>query len=54
MTTYQTKTIQRGDWTIVIHRPELAATERAKREQQIVDRLGRTMRDYYQTKETKR
>lgn len=50
MTTYQTQTFQRGDWTIIVHRPQLTEAERAKREKQIQERLERTMRDYYQRK----
>lgn len=32
---YRTKTIKRGDVTIVIHRPELPDKERRKRENQV-------------------
>lgn len=42
----QTKTIQHGNCTIVIHRPVLTDQERAKREKQAQDILGRELRSY--------
>lgn len=45
------KTIQHGSCTIVIHRPELTATERAKREHQAKETLERVLREYIHNKE---
>lgn len=42
----QTKTLQHGNCTIVIHRPVLTAPERAKRERQVQDILRRELRNY--------
>lgn len=43
---YRSKTIQHGNVTIRVHRPELTAQERAKVEQQVMDVLAREMRGY--------
>lgn len=40
------KTIRHGAATIRIHRPDLDATERAKREQEIREALEHVLRDY--------
>lgn len=47
----QTKTIQHGACTIVIHRPVLTDTERVKRERQVQSTLERVMREYIHNKE---
>ena len=43
---YREKTMQYGNCTIVVFRPELTQQERAKREQQIKTELERGLRDY--------
>lgn len=47
---YRSKTIQRGNCTIVIHRPVLTKEETAKRERQVLNALE-GMRDYAFRKE---
>ena len=51
MNEWTTKTLQHGNAVIIIHRPMLADTERAKREQKVKDTLNNTMRDYLKRKE---
>jgi hypothetical protein len=46
-----TQTLRYGAATIVIHRPVLTESERAKREQQTRDALAGVMRDYMKRKE---
>lgn len=48
---YRAKTIQHGNCTIHILRPELDNTERAKREKRIKAVAERVLRDYYNRKE---
>ena len=48
---YRSMTIQRGNCTIVIHRPLLTQEETAKRERQVLDALESTMRAYTYRKE---
>lgn len=43
---YTMTTLQRGAATIVLYRPVLSEKERARREKQIQENLGRCMRDY--------
>lgn len=43
---YITKTIKHGPATVTIHRPELKAGERAKREQQTIEMLSHSLRGY--------
>ena len=45
-TTYISKTIQHNNITITIRRPVLDDAERKKRQKQIVDSLGHSLRDY--------
>lgn len=47
-----TRTLKHGSATIIVHRPELSDSERAKRERRVRDVLGVTMRDYFKRKET--
>ena len=47
-----TQTLRFGAATIIIHRPVLTESERAKREQQAQNVLGCVMRDYLKRKET--
>lgn len=42
---YRTKTIKRGNVTIVIHRPELTDKERAKRERAVESALSNYARN---------
>ena len=46
-----TKTIRHGACTIVIHRPELTAAERAMREQATRDTLAHVMHSYITRKD---
>jgi hypothetical protein len=48
----QTQILRHGSATIIIHRPVINETERAKREQQVRNVLGSVMRDYFKRKET--
>lgn len=48
------KTLQHGACTINIYRPTLTPAERAKREQNVKEILGREMLDYLRRKDTKR
>lgn len=43
---YRTTTIQRGNCTIIVHRPVLTQEETAKRERQVLDAMESTMRAY--------
>lgn len=45
------KTIRHGSCTVIIHRPELTHTERAKREQAAKETLERVMREYLNRKD---
>lgn len=45
-TTYISKTITYGNVTITVRRPVLDDCEREKRQKQIVDGLGHSLRDY--------
>ncbi len=47
----RTTTLQYGNVTIIVHRPELTEKERAKREQQVQDAMGGVMREYYKRKD---
>jgi hypothetical protein len=48
---YLTKTIQHGNCTIIINRPNLSPAEEAKREAQIVRDLERALQNYVWKKE---
>lgn len=48
---YRCKTLQRGNCTITILRPELSDEERKKREDHTRGALERALRDYYIRKE---
>ena len=47
------KTIRHGSCTVILHRPELTQTERAKRERAAKETLERVMREYLNRKEKK-
>lgn len=47
-----TKTIKHGSCTIIVHRPELTRTEKAKRERAAQETLESVMREYLRRKET--
>ena len=47
----ETQTIKRGNYTITVHRPVLAPSEKKKRESQLQDAVGRVMREYIHRKE---
>jgi len=50
--TYQaTTTLQHGNCTIVVHRPDLTKEETAKREQQVLTVLEAAMKTYIARKE---
>lgn len=42
---YRTKTLQSGNFTVKIHRPVLAESERIRREQQVITALAQLGRD---------
>jgi hypothetical protein len=48
----RTTTLQYGNVTIIIHRPELTESERVKRERQVQGALSGVMREYYKRKES--
>jgi hypothetical protein len=50
---YLTKTIQRGNFTIIINRPILSPAEQAKREAQVVRDLELALRNYVREKNMK-
>lgn len=51
MSWQETKTLRHGAATIIIHRPQLTDTERAKREKAIKETMARTMKSYATRKE---
>jgi hypothetical protein len=48
----ESKVIQHGPYTIIIHRPVLTKHERMKREEQIKSSLEAVMRSYIRRKES--
>lgn len=50
---YRTKTIQHGNFTIIINRPILSPAEQAKREAQVVRDLELALRSYVREKNMK-
>lgn len=53
MSWQDTKTLQHGSATIIVHRPQLTPAERAKREKAVKDTMTLTMRAYLARKEGK-
>lgn len=53
MTYHSTQTLQYGNCTIVVHRPDLSKEEGTRREKQVVAVLGATMKTYIKRKERK-
>ena len=47
----ETQSIKYGNCTITVHRPVLTPSEKAKRERQVQDVVGRVMREYVHRKE---
>lgn len=53
MSWQDTKTLQHGSATIIVHRPQLTPEERAKREKDVKATMALTMREYLSRKESK-
>lgn len=53
MTYQSTQTLQHGNCTIVVHRPNLTREETVERERQVLTVLEATMKTYIKRKERK-